>query len=40
MGPCLAVLMPIFRIELHGGFDHYGYQLIKDEPNARWVLEW
>jgi hypothetical protein len=28
------------RIELHGGFDHYGYELTKDEPNGRWVLRW
>jgi hypothetical protein len=28
------------RIELHGGFEHYGYQLMEDEPNGRWVFEW
>ena len=28
------------RIELHGGFDHYGYRLTRDEKNGRWLLEW
>jgi hypothetical protein len=28
------------RIELHGGFDHYGYRLTRDNKNGRWVLEW
>jgi hypothetical protein len=30
----------LVRIELHGGFEHYGYQLEKDKPNGRWVFEW
>ena len=29
------------RIELHGGFDHFGYELIKDVPSSHaWVLRW
>ena len=28
------------RIELHGGFDHYGYRLTRDEKNGKSVLEW
>ncbi len=26
------------RIELHGGFDHYGYLLNRDTSNQRWEL--
>lgn len=45
-GPALRRLRPShvnvnphqLRIELHGGFDHFGYWLTKDEPNRQWVL--
>jgi cytochrome c oxidase subunit IV len=26
------------RIELRGGFDRYGYELVQDRPNREWVL--
>lgn len=28
------------HIELHGGFDHYGYQLQLDTQRRVWVLLW
>jgi|GEM_PF-4352075 len=27
-------------IELHGGFDHYGYEFAKNEESNEWVLSW
>jgi hypothetical protein len=26
------------QIELHGGYDHYGYELLRDLANHNWVL--
>lgn len=28
------------QMELHGGFDHYGYEVTNDEGRRVWVLEW
>jgi hypothetical protein len=28
------------RLELHGGFDHYGYTLERADGNPSWVLQW
>ena len=39
-GTSINVQYNYVSIELHGGFDHFGYQLVKDEPNSRWVLSW
>ena len=30
----------LLKVELGGGFDHYGYRLSQDEAGSRWVLEW
>ena len=27
-------------LEFHGGMDHFGYQLIKEENSKQWNLEW
>ncbi|HQR07775.1 MAG TPA: hypothetical protein PLN21_13190 [Gemmatales bacterium] len=27
-------------LEFYGGFDHYGYQLVKDDKSGQWNLEW
>lgn len=27
-------------IELHGGFDHYGYELFKDQKAGKWIFGW
>ncbi|MFT3883850.1 MAG: hypothetical protein QM703_29990 [Gemmatales bacterium] len=27
-------------LEFYGGFDHYGYQLVKDDKSSQWNLEW
>jgi len=28
------------KLELAGGFDHRGYQVVKDQDNGRWYLGW
>jgi len=28
------------RIELHGGFDHYGYQCHHDKKSGKWIMVW
>jgi hypothetical protein len=36
----LSVLPDQLRIELFGGFDHYGYALEHDAAGRRWILKW
>jgi hypothetical protein len=28
------------HIEFHGGFDHYGYDLWRDDSRNLWILDW
>jgi hypothetical protein len=47
-GSAIARLRPTYinarrdqlRIELHGGFEHFGYELRKDQVNGGWELWW
>lgn len=46
--PAIRRLRPVYIqfhsdrvwIALHGGFEHYGYELVKDAPNGRWLFRW